>query len=90
MRINDAYTRGVAHTPQTAPKAPPAQPRAADAPAEPDGGVRVQLSAESRALALQSGGDVDTARVERLKAAIASGSFQVDAAAIADKLLRGG
>ncbi len=89
MRINDAYTRGVAHTPQTAPK-PPTQPRSAEAPAEPDGGVRVQFSAQSRALALQAGGDVDTARVERLKAAIASGNFQVDAAAIADKILQGG
>lgn len=90
MRINDAYTRGV-NAPQAPQKASKARPQgAAEAPEETDDGVRVQLSPQSLELSLQAGGDIDSARVARLRAAIESGSFQIDAAAIADKILRGG
>jgi flagellar biosynthesis anti-sigma factor FlgM len=88
MRITDAYSSLGAVTSQPVARAPQGRP---PAPAEaPEEGVRVQLSAQSVELSKQSEGEVDAARVARLKSAIESGSFQVDARAIAEKLVRGG
>ncbi len=50
--------------------------------------MTVTLSPQSQALSTQgSNADVDTAKVESVKSAIANGSFKVNAEAIADKLL---
>jgi negative regulator of flagellin synthesis FlgM len=54
------------------------------------GGASVSLSAGARSLATgagNAGGDYDAAKVEAMKHAIANGSYKVDHAAIADKLL---
>ena len=50
----------------------------------------MQLSPQSVELSKQSEGEVDAARVARLRSAIESGSFQVDARAIAEKPCGGG
>ncbi len=53
-------------------------------------GVTVTLSAQSQSLGGVQGSSndvVDTGKVEAMKAAIANGSFKVNAEAIADKLL---
>src|SRR5512132_3894260 len=48
----------------------------------------VRLSSQAKALSSTStGGVFDTKKVEEIKAAIASGQFQVDAAKIADGLI---
>lgn len=59
-------------------------------PASPTGsGVTVTLSPQSQTLATQSASTdtFDSGKVEAIKASIANGSFQVNAEAIADKLL---
>lgn len=48
---------------------------------------QVQLSAAARALQAQAQAPVDQQRVGELKAAIASGQYQVDAGAVAQKML---
>ncbi|MEZ5664933.1 MAG: flagellar biosynthesis anti-sigma factor FlgM [Burkholderiaceae bacterium] len=96
---SDSYIGSVAGGPQkpasvpatgaeslAAPAAAPAQ-----ATARPQPGVTVSLSS-STAQALQAsgsgGGEVfNSEKVEAMKAAIADGSFQVNAEAIADKML---
>jgi len=52
-------------------------------------GVTVTLSPQSQTLATQSanGDSFDSGKVEAMKASIANGSFQINAEAIADKLL---
>lgn len=58
--------------------------------ASPTGsGVTVTLSPQSQTLATQSASTdtFDSGKVEAIKASIANGSFQVNAEAIADKLL---
>lgn len=48
----------------------------------------VQLSSEATSLlAAATAPEFDAAKVERIKQAIADGSFKIDAAAIADKLI---
>jgi negative regulator of flagellin synthesis FlgM len=63
--------------------------RAADkAGAVAAGADNVRLSSQAKALSSPStGGVFDTKKVEEIKAAIASGQFQVDAAKIADGLI---
>jgi negative regulator of flagellin synthesis FlgM len=63
--------------------------RAADkAGAVAAGSDNVRLSSQAKALTSTStGGVFDTKKVEEIKAAIASGQFQVDAAKIADGLI---
>ena len=63
--------------------------RAADkAGAVSAGSDNVRLSSQAKALSSTStGGVFDTKKVEEIKAAIASGQFQVDAAKIADGLI---
>jgi flagellar biosynthesis anti-sigma factor FlgM len=53
-------------------------------------GDDVRVSARGRELSLQTEGTVDTAKVDRLKSAIESGSFRVDPRAIAERMVRGG
>lgn len=69
--------------------AAPASMRAAETP--PDPGVTVSLSAASQTITAsvaKSGGDVFNAKkVEAIKSAIASGTFSINAEAVADKLL---
>jgi negative regulator of flagellin synthesis FlgM len=90
MKINDSSsikkpaTTGVAAA-QTGAN------RAADkagAVAVAGGADNVRLSSQAKALASTStGGVFDTKKVEEIKAAIASGQFQVDPAKIADGLI---
>jgi negative regulator of flagellin synthesis FlgM len=63
--------------------------RAADkAGAVAAGSDNVRLSSQAKALSSTStGGVFDTKKVEEIKAAIASGQFQVDAGKIADGLI---
>ncbi|MEW5790361.1 MAG: flagellar biosynthesis anti-sigma factor FlgM [Pseudomonadota bacterium] len=48
---------------------------------------QVQLSAAARALQAQTHAPVDQQRVSEIKAALASGQYQVDADAVAQKIL---
>lgn len=62
-------------------------------PVAAQGGDSVQLTASARAIdqasrATDVSGSVDTGHVERVRQALASGSYQVDATRIADKLLK--
>lgn len=63
--------------------------RAADKAAAVAGGAdNVRLSSQAKALTSTStGGVFDTKKVDEIKAAIASGQFQVDPAKIADGLI---
>lgn len=91
MRITDAYSSLGAIGSQSITRATQGRPPSpAEGPAVPEEGVRVQLSPQSVELSKQADGEVDAARVARLKSAIESGSFKVDARAIAEKLVRGG
>jgi negative regulator of flagellin synthesis FlgM len=90
----DSYIGSVAGGPQKAAAAPTAgaEAAAAAAPAaaaKPQAGVTVTLSPTSQAMSAGgSSSDVFNAeKVEAMKQAIASGSFQVNPEAIADKML---
>lgn len=95
MKITDGQHR-TAPTSPVSPTSRATERDAAGASNEDGSPMRVTLS--DRALALASGrvegaarneDTIDTAKVERLKAAIESGSFVVDAQFIAAQLLRG-
>ncbi|MBI4957339.1 MAG: flagellar biosynthesis anti-sigma factor FlgM [Myxococcales bacterium] len=58
------------------------------APKAAHGGVKVDVSSEAQRLAAE--GAVDTAKIERLRTAIADGSFVVDSAAVAKRLVETG
>lgn len=91
MRIPDSYTRLGVNAPQATQKVSSIKsPAAEGAAAPPAEDVRVQVSARGRELSLKSDHDVDSARVERLKASIESGEFKVDARRIADRMIQGG
>lgn len=90
----DSYIGSVASGPQRAATTPPAPitgtTPAAPAPGGvPTSGVQVTLSSTTQALSSSSNGnDVFNAdKVEAMKQAIANGTFQVNAEAIADKML---
>ena len=89
----DSYIGSVAGGPQkaTAPAAAEAgaAASAASAAAKPAAGVTVTLSSSTtEARAVSGGSEVFNAgKVEAMKQAIASGTFQVNAEAIADKML---
>lgn len=86
----DSYIGSVAGGPQKAADKPAAiaEVAAAGAPTVKPQGVTVTLS-PSTVSALGSGGSevFNTEKVEAMKAAIANGTFQVNAEAIADKML---
>jgi flagellar biosynthesis anti-sigma factor FlgM len=48
------------------------------------------VSARSRELSLQANGEIDVAKVARLKSAIESGTFKIDPREIAERIVRGG
>ncbi|TAK21623.1 MAG: flagellar biosynthesis anti-sigma factor FlgM [Myxococcaceae bacterium] len=83
----------VTPTPGLEPAKGPARPasgRADEPTASADESVHVRVSAESRALSLAADGDIDAAKVSRLKASIEAGTFRVDAREIAERIARGG
>lgn len=90
----DSYIGSVAGGPQKAADKPTAGAEAAAASgaaaaAQPQAGVTVTLSSSAtQALSGSGNSDVFNAdKVEAMKAAIADGSFKVNAEAIADKML---
>lgn len=91
----DSYIGSVAGGPQKSAESPTAGAEAAAAGAaakpQPSAGVTVTLSSsatQAMSGAGGSGNDVfNTDKVEAMKAAIADGSFKVNAEAIADKML---
>jgi negative regulator of flagellin synthesis FlgM len=92
----DSYIGSVAGGPQRAAPTPPAGTEAAGAAAPAaaakptaSAGVTVTLSSTSQAMsAAGNSSDVfNASKVEAMKQAIASGTFQVNAEAIADKML---
>jgi negative regulator of flagellin synthesis FlgM len=99
MRVIGSYTRDTsidttsALQQQAAAKAGKGH-HAKGAPPPPSstaGAVTVSLSQKAQELAssqaTSASSDVDTAKVDRLKSAIASGSFQVDSSKIASKIV---
>jgi negative regulator of flagellin synthesis FlgM len=88
MKINDSSSINKPAT-TGVPAAQTGANRAADkAGAVTAGADNVRLSSQAKALASTSAGGVfDTKKVEEIKAAIASGQFQVDPAKIADGLI---
>jgi len=83
----------VTPTPGLEPAKVPARPasgRPDESAASGDESVHVRVSAESRALSLAADGDIDAAKVSRLKASIEAGTFRVDAREIAERIARGG
>lgn len=85
--LNESLAAAGAVTKASAPSA-----SAAAAPAHHGQSPGVAVSLSSKALALggaaaSTNGDVDMARVEAFRAAIAAGTFKPNAEAIADKLL---
>lgn len=70
------------------PGATPTAAPAAAAPAAPQQGVTVTLSSATQSASSTSSSDVfNASKVEAMRGAIANGTFQVNAEAIADKLL---
>lgn len=83
----DSYIGSVAGGPQKAAQ-PPTGAEAVAAAGTPQSGVTVTLSSSVQAASSAGGGDVFNAeKVEAMKQAIASGTFQVNAEVIADKML---
>ena len=67
------------------------RPGAADeASSSADESVHVRVSAKSRELSIAAEGDIDAAKVSRLKASIEAGTFRIDAREIAERIARGG
>jgi negative regulator of flagellin synthesis FlgM len=93
MRIGDMYSKvGAAITPpasQATSKAKDAAATSASDQAAAQGAVKVSVSAKAMQLS-QASSDADEAKVSRLKSAIADGSFTIDSAKIASKIVDGG
>ena len=93
MRINHFYgsqTTPIAQ-PQAAKGAAKVAASGASATQDTDeGAFKVTISPEARALASSADGGVDAAKVERLRAQVASGGLSIDAHAIAARLVNGG
>ena len=92
---SDSYIGSVAGgpnkaTPTTAGEAAAAGAASSAAAAKPQAGVQVTLSSATQSLSATGSGSSDVfnaEKVEAMKAAIANGTFQVNAEAIADKML---
>jgi negative regulator of flagellin synthesis FlgM len=80
-----AVARGAAQ--EAAPAAAKPQLQAAEAGSAAPGSTTVKLSATASSLLSASSGDFDADKVERMRRAIADGSFSVNAEVIADKLI---
>lgn len=89
MRIPEGPPRIEISPTQGAVKVQPTRPVGGDA-TRATSGDDVRVSARGRELSLQTEGTMDTAKVDRLKSAIESGSFRVDPRAIAERMVRGG
>ena len=63
---------------------------AAELPAGADDGVKVQVSTEAVRLAESAKGGINEPKVNALRESIAAGTFEVDAEAIAERILDGG
>ena len=88
MKINDSSSINKPVTTGVAAGQTGANRAADKAGAVAAGADNVRLSSQAKALASTStGGVFDTKKVEEIKAAIASGEFQVDPAKIADGLI---
>ncbi|MEO8877786.1 MAG: flagellar biosynthesis anti-sigma factor FlgM [Polyangiaceae bacterium] len=90
MKITDAYGKFQVTSPvitgaKGAGGAAPVGKGAGQAHVHSKDAGRVQVSDEAKALEAKSSGD--SAKIERLKASIADGSFKVDAKQIASKLV---
>ncbi len=81
----DAYQR-MAVSPVSSAK-PQAKPQATEKPEPGSEAAQVSISAKARNLATQSTQQLDVQKVEALKAQIQQGTFQVDPAAVAQKLV---
>ncbi len=90
MRIPDSYSRIGINAAQATQKVTQVKGPADDAHPTSAEDVHVRVSAKGRELSMKADGEVDSARVERLKASIESGEFKVDAQRIADRMLQGG
>jgi negative regulator of flagellin synthesis FlgM len=93
MRIADAYRNSPANlngTKTAATTAANGPAKAEESSANPSGAppVKVTVSAEARRLADEAKGD--EARVDRLRQAVAEGSFRVDTRAVAKKIVETG
>jgi flagellar biosynthesis anti-sigma factor FlgM len=93
MRIVDSYST-VATDPIGTSPSPPSSggvgAARAQVPSESQAAVKVNVSAKARALAdAQGPGDVDDVKVARLRSAVEAGSFKVDSAKIAARIIEG-
>lgn len=88
MKINDSSTIKQAAASGVAATQTGANRATEKAGATTAGSDNVRLSSQAKALSsTATGGVFDTKKVEEIKAAIASGQFQVDAGKIADGLI---
>lgn len=86
MRIQDLNTTAT-ETHVRAPASTKEVAAESGSESKQQGGARVSLSREARALSAQ--GAVDEAKVARLRASIENGSFEVRSKFIADKIVDG-
>ncbi len=56
-------------------------------PRENAGAAKVSISKEARALATENSAQLESEKVEALRAQVESGSYQIDAARIAERML---
>jgi negative regulator of flagellin synthesis FlgM len=90
VKIDSNSTTQIAAINQAAQRAVQSDAQQAETPVTAAGGSTnstVSLSAVSSGLRTSSAADVDTAKVSSIKAAIASGSYQINPGAIADGML---
>jgi negative regulator of flagellin synthesis FlgM len=88
MKINDSSSIKQTATSGVAASQTSANRAAEKTGATTAGSDNVRLSSQAKALSsTATGGVFDTKKVEEIKAAIASGQFQVDAGKIADGLI---
>ena len=92
MRIVDSYSTVATDPIGTSPSPPSGGGVAArgQVPSDSQAAVQVNVSAKARALAdAQGPGDVDEAKVARLRSAVEAGSLKIDSAKIAQRIIEG-